>query len=117
MTIETAEVMLLAWGEWNRGHSGLGTPRLSVIGRCIIEGPGASHSTVQGEPHMPRAVEIVESCMLDISKPLLRAAEHRYIGQEADTTAARKLRVSVDIYQSRINQVVHYLSDFLVAGT
>ena len=113
MTIEAAEAMLMQWGRWNAGNVGPRETKVNILGRCIDEGPGASHSTVLGEPHMPRSVEIVEACCLQMPKPMLRACKHRYIGNEADEWAARKLKVSVDIYQSRINQAVHFLADFV----
>jgi hypothetical protein len=107
-----AEVMFIAWGEWSRG-GGSGNPSVSVIGRCIIEGPGASHSTVSTGPQMPKVVEIVEACCLTMPKPLLKAVKHRYIGNEPDAVAAKKLHISLDIYQSRINQAAHYLTNYL----
>ena len=112
--IAEAETMLLHWGQWQRGHSHLGYGSLSVIGRCMAEGAGASHSTVKTEPHMPPSVEIVELYCLTLGKPLLRAVKHRFIGLEPDEIAARKLHVTVDIYQTRINQAIHNLVDYLV---
>ena len=112
MSIEQAEVMLLAWGEYMRGGSNNGSG-VSILGRIIDEGPSASHSTITGLPHMPKIVEIVECCMLEIPKPMLRACKYRFIGLEPDEIAAKKQRVSLDIYQSRINQAVHFVSDYV----
>jgi len=113
MSIEQAEVMLLRWGQWQRGNSLPGESGINILYRCQKEGAGAAHSTVTTEPHMPRIVEIVEACCLTMPKPMLRAVKHRYIGNEPDGWAAKKMRVTVDVYQSRINQAVHFLDDFV----
>lgn len=109
-----AELMLAQWGAWNRGNQPLDLPSLSIIGRCMLEGAGASHSTVAGEPHMAKAVEITEHCVLGMPKHLQRVCKHRYIGDEPDALAAKKLRITVNEYQSRINQAVHILVNYLI---
>lgn len=116
MSIETAEVMLYQWGAWVRGNDNLGFSSLSVIGRCIDEGPGASHSTVQGEPHMSVSVEVTEQAILEMPKVLQRVCKHRYIGLEPDMLAAKKLKLTLDIYQTRINQAVHALTNFITVN-
>ena len=112
--LQQAEICLLAWGAWNRGNSSLGISGTSIIGRCIEEGAGASHSTLSTEAHMSRVVELTERCVLEMEKPLQRVCKYRYIGEELDEQAAKKLNLSVDIYQTRINQAVHFLADYLI---
>ena len=108
-----AELMLAQWGAWNRGNQSLSLPSVSIIGRCMLEGAGASHSTVATEPHMSRAVELTERCVLVMPKQLQRVVKHRYIGDEPDQVAAKKLRIGVGEYESRVNQAVHFLVNYL----
>ena len=112
--LQQAEIFLIAWGAWNRGNSSLDISGMSIIGRCIDEGAGASHSTVSTEAHMSRVVELTERCVLEMEKPLQRVVKRRYIGQEFDEMAARKMHLTLDVYQTRINQAVHFLADYLI---
>jgi hypothetical protein len=110
-----AESLLIAWGAWVRGHSSLGYPKLNIIGRVILEGPGASHSTVAGEPHMPASIEIVERAILEVfPKKVRKVCMHRYVGNEADHTARKKLKLTQGEYEQRINQACHILADFMI---
>ena len=108
-----AELMLAQWGAWNRGNQSLDLPSLSIIGRCMLEGAGASHSTVATEPHMSRAVEITERCVLAMPARLRQVCKYRYIGDEPDLQASRKLRIGLGEYESRVNQAVHFLVNYL----
>lgn len=110
---ETAEVMLINWGNWHRGGGYLSSPRISIIGRCILEGAGASHSTVLTEPHMSQSVEITEQCVLQMPKTLQRVCKHRYIGNEPDQLAAKKLKCTIREYEQRINHAVEILANYL----
>lgn len=111
-----AEAMLLAWGLWNRGGKGQGKlPSVSILGRLIIEGAGASHSTVVTEPYMSPTVELVERFVLmKLSKQLRRIAKRRFIGDEPDTSAARKEKLTLREYEEKVNQVVHALTNYLI---
>ena len=110
----SAEVMLMSWGQWQRGHPSLGFPRLSVLGRVILEGPGASHATVLGEAHMPWQVEITERCVLEMPKTIQRVCKHRFIGDEPDHVVMKKLRLTQGELEQRIVQACNILSDYLV---
>ena len=112
MNLNDAEIMLYSWGAWNRGYQTLDIASISPIGRCIIEGAGASHSTVKTEPHMPRRVELVERCLLEQPKAILRVCKYRYIGQEPDQQAAEKLKLSLDVYETRVNQAILVVAEF-----
>ena len=114
MTTATAETMFIAWGRWQRGDpNNLKISTLSIIGRCILEGAGASHSTVAGEPHMPKTVEIVEGCVLQMDKNLQRLCKHRYIGDEPTHVTMKKLRCTESEYDQRVNQAVQNLVNYL----
>jgi len=116
MNLNEAEILLLAWGQWQRGHQTLGYTGRNVIGRIIDEGCGASHSTTTQEPHMSRAVEIAERCILEMGKPLQRVCKHKYIGQEIDFVAAKKLRITLEIYQTRVNQAILVVAEYVKTG-
>ena len=113
MTAET-EIMFTAWGKWHRGDSSLLIPKRNTIGRCIDEGPGASHSTVIGVPHMPPVVEVTERFCLTLSKPILRAIKHYYIGQEPAKQASQKMRISEDDFNNRITYANMELEVYLI---
>lgn len=113
MNLNEAEIMLLAWGQWNRGHQELGIASISPIGRCMVEGAGASHSTVRGEAHMPRRVELVERCMLEQPKRLVRVMKHYFIGLEPAPIACPKLRMSADVYETMVNQGILAVAEFV----
>ena len=108
-----AELCLYAWGRWQRGHGTLDISSVSIIGRLMIEGCGASHATIAVLPTMSRSVELTEQCVLTMPKPIQRAVKHRYIGEESDEVASRKLRCTVDQFGQRINQAVGILSNYL----
>jgi len=109
-----AEILLQAWGAWNRGHPSLHISGMSIIAQLMLEGAGASHSTVRGEPAMSKIIEITERCVLTMPKTLQRPVKHRYIGQEPDTIAAKKLRLTLREYEERINTAIHFLENYLV---
>ena len=110
---ENAEIMLCAWGLWQRSHQNLGIPSISIIGRCMLEGAGASHTTVAAELSMGHAIELTEQCVLTMPKKIQRAVKHRYIGDEPDSVAAGKLKVTLREYEGRINQAVHILVNYI----
>ena len=105
--------MLISWGKYMRGHNPA-WPKLSVIGRVMKEGPAAGHATVVTEPHMPWQVEITERCVLDMPKKLQRVCKHRFIGNEPDFKARKKLRLTQREYEEGINQAVGILVNYLV---
>ena len=109
-----AEVLLSAWGCWNRGNASLDYPRLSVIGRVIEQGPGASHTTIPGEPDMSPAVQLVERFILTLKPPFRYAINHRYIYNSPDNYAAKRLHCSPDIYRNRLDSAAELLEKYLV---
>ena len=113
MSAET-EIMFAAWGAWQRGNMSLGIAKRNTIGRCIDEGPGASHSTVEGLAHMPPAVEITERFCLTLNKPILRAIKHYYIGRESGKQASQKMKISEDDFNNRIAYANMELEVFLI---
>ncbi len=113
MNLADAEIMLYSWGAYMRGNQHLAISSISPIGRCMVEGAGASHSTVQGEAHMPVRVELVERCLLEQPGTIVRVCKHRYIGGEPDVIAAKKLRISLDIYESIVDQAVRNVAEFV----
>ena len=110
--ITEAELLLENWGRWNRGYQSLGISK-HIIGRVMDEGAGASHSTVKTEPHMSPAVEITELCVLQMDKPLQRVCKFKYIGQWSDRDAAKRLKLTLDIYEIRVNQAVLVVAEFV----
>ena len=112
ITPASAEVMFLQWGQWVRGNESNGLTT-NIIGRCIDEGPGASHSTVQGESHMSETVETVERCVLVMPKVIRRVCMHRFVGNEPDYLAIKKLKCGQRTYENRINAAIHFLIDFI----
>ncbi len=113
MNLADAEIMLYSWGAYMRGNQHLAISSINTIGRCMVEGAGASHSTVQGEAHMPVRVELVERCLLKQPKTIVRVCKHRYIGLTPDSIAARKLHMSLDVYETRVNQVILVVAEFV----
>ena len=111
--LSEAEVMLLAWGSWQRGNEHNGYSTINILGRIIDEGCGASHSTTTREPHMSASVEIAEYCILHMTKPLQRVCKHKFIGLEPDIVAAKKLRTTLDIYQTRVNQAILVVAEYV----
>jgi hypothetical protein len=77
------------------------------------EGAGASHSTARIEPHMPMRVQLVERCLLEQPKTLVRVCKHHFIGQENPKIASQKLRISADNYETIINQAIHNVAEFV----
>ncbi len=115
MNLADAEIMLMCWGQYMRGnHESLAISGISIIGRCIDEGAGASQSTARVEPHMPRRVELVERCLLEQPKTLVRVCKHKFIGHEANIIIAKKLRISEDICDTIINQAIHNVAEWCI---
>jgi len=112
ITPASAEVKFIQWGEWVRGNES-SSLKTNIIGRCMDEGAGASHSTVPGEAHMSQTVEVVERCVLVMPKVIRRVCMHRYVGQEPDYKTIKKLRCGQRTYENRINQAIHILIDFI----
>lgn len=113
MSVNT-EIYFTAWGAWHRGHSDLLLSKLNIIGRCMIEGAGASHSTVKGLPHMPFIVEVTERCVLTLPKHAQRAVKHYYIGEESIRNASKKMKCSRRSFENKLDFAHRELSDFLV---
>ena len=109
------ELLLRAWGLWVGGGSYSGG-NVNILYRCEREGSGAAHSTVPGLPHMPYTIELVERFVCQLKRDrahIYRAVMHYFVGRESSEMAAKKLRVSTDIFESRIAQAVVSLDDYL----
>jgi len=92
----------------------LGYQARRLSGVALKKGLAQAIARLSTEAHMSRVVELTEHCVLTMSKPLQRVVKHRYIGQEFDEMAARKMHLTLDVYQTRINQAVHFLADYLI---
>ena len=112
--LNEAEVILIAWGSWVRSGSNGAWPKSSIIARLIEEGSGAAHSTAMRMPAMPPSVEIAEQAVLRMPKTLRRVAMHYWVGQEPAGIIRQKLKIGTRELDERINEVVHYVANFIV---
>ncbi len=108
---QDAEIMLTAWGLWQRGGKG---GESNILWRCMKEGAGASHVTVAGLPHMSPIVETVEHYLLTQPSTIRYAVDHRYIYGSPDDYAAKKLKCSPDTYRARLDIAASGLENFLI---
>jgi hypothetical protein len=110
-----AELALWSWGRWVSG-GGRDGGGINILYRCEKEGAGASHSTVPGEPHMPPTVELVEKFCCQLKRErrhVYRAVMHYFVGRESSEIAAKKLKITTDVFDSRIHHAVTSLDEYM----
>jgi len=110
-----SELLLHQWGSWMRGGE-ISSGGVNILYRCQKDGAGASHCTVPGEPHMPASVEVVEKFCCQLKqhrRHVYRAVMHYFVGKESSEIAAKKLKITTDIFESRIHHAVTSLDEYL----
>ena len=113
MDTTTAKERLQDWGDFMRGQPNHGFPTTSIIGRCIDDGPGASHDTGASSIETPPDIQHVEKVVLSMEPPIKKVIRHKYIfghTQEETATLIGKSRPTVE---KRLEAGVTYLAGTL----
>ena len=106
--IHTAIGVLIAWGR-NSGGVWLGYPRRNTIHRLMIEGPGASSPTAQGEDDgLTDEGRLINALLAEMEQEYIDVAVARYVHKLSERDVAARLRVSRNEVRRRL-AAVHWL--------
>ena len=100
---------LQRWGIYIRNDKKLGRSSISIIGRMMEEGPGASQATSLIISDEPEGVATIQYIYLDMPDELKSVLRVRYIENRRHEIARRVLNISMRSYRETISQAEGYV--------
>ena len=113
--MKDAETLLRLWGRWSRDNPGLLISSVSVIGRCMQEGAGASHVRAKDVITMPTLVELTEAIVLEMSDDLRDAIVLKFVRKMYARDACKLVHCGTSEYYNRVNLGVMFTTGWLHA--
>ena len=109
ITLHLVRFYLQRWGVYIRNDKKLDRSSISIIGRMIDEGPGASQATsliLTDEPEGVSTIQLIYRGMPSELQDVLRV---RYIENRRHEIARRVLNISMRSYRETISQAEGYV--------
>ena len=104
ITLYLVRFYLQRWGAYIRHDKKLSGSSISIIGRMIEEGPGASQATSLILADEPEGVAIIQHIYHDMPEQLRAVLKVKYIDNKNNNIAKRLLNISMVLFRERLCQ-------------
>ena len=104
ITLHLVRFYLQRWGIYIRNDKKLGGSSISIIGRMMEEGPGASQATSLIVGDVPEGVETIQYIYLDMPEELKDVLRVKYIENKNNNIGRRLLHISMTLFRERLCQ-------------
>lgn len=110
--LKRADDRLHEWGRWGAGSEWLGLPSITLLGRWMEQGEGASQHGRQ-PISCPEHIAEVDSAVCKLSLPLKDVCKAQYLMRGDLPSKAKRLRISRASYKNRLEMAMRRIASTL----